>query len=289
MSTRRRWWMALVVIPLVVAACGSPAEQGREGAGDVRPTPTTPSTPSTPTSSMSTATVSSHLVLMPDLVGLLAPEAGRRLAELDLGSSWGAPVAVRCGVRPGSVVRQVPAPGTVLDDDADVRIRTAALDLEEFRGPCEPADGDLGPVTDPDATSARQFYRFAADPTLGAPFAAGEVWTGIEDGLAATTLDATERADLAAWRLHAEYAESAGPFSALDLVASSGGYYELHRGIVGTCPGGNADPPPELAGLRTITLTVPEDAIDSCLQWWGVTLFLDGDQIRGVALRHGSP
>lgn len=276
MSTRRQRWMALVVIPLVVAACGSPSQE--EGpAGAARPTP------ASPTSQEPGA------VVMPDLVGLLAPEAGRRLAELDLGSSWGAPVTVRCGVRPWSVVRQAPAPGTVLDDDADVRIRTAALDLEELRGPCEPADRDLGPVTGPDAALARQFYRFAADPALGAPFAAGDVWTGIEDGLAATTLDVPERADLAAWRLHTAYAESAGPFSALDVVASSGGYYELHRGIVGTCPRGNADPPPELAALRAITLTVPGDAIDSCLQWWGVTLFLEDDRIRGVALRHGSP
>ena len=282
MSTRRQRWMALVVVPLVVAACGSPSQE--EGPADAaRPTPATPVSPTTPTSQEPGA------VVMPDLVGLLAPEAGRRLAELDLGASWGPQVIVRCGVRPRTVVRQAPAPGTVLDDDADVRIRTAALDLGEFRGPCEPAGGDLGPMTGPDAALARRFYRFAADPTLGAPFVAGDVWTGIEDGLAATTLDATERADLAAWRLHTAYAESAGPFSTLDVVASSGGYYDLHRGIVGTCPGGNADPPPELAGLRAITLTVPGDAIDSCLQWWGVTVFLDGDQIRGVALRHGSP
>jgi hypothetical protein len=168
-----------------------------------------------------------------------------------------------------------------------VRLFAARLDLDEFRGPCDAAE--LGPVTGADAVLARVFYRFAADPSLGAPFVDGEVWTGIEAGLTATTVSPERRVDLAAWRLPGEYAERGGPFSALDVLAGSGGFYEVHRGVVGTCPGGNDAAPPELAGLRAISLTVPEDSIDSCLQWWGVTLFLDSDQIRGVALRLGSP
>ncbi|CAI9416481.1 PASTA domain-containing protein [Nocardioides sp. T2.26MG-1] len=277
MSTRRRWWMALMVVPLVVAACGSPSDRDGGAARDAPPNPTTP-----PTST--TADVES----MPDLVGLSSADAGRRLGELGLGSEWRT-VMVRCEDRPGTVVRQSPAPGAAFTGDTQVRLGIGALDLEGFRGPCEPADGDLGPVTGPDAALAREFYRFAADPSLGAPFVDGDVWTGIEDGLAATTVSAAQRADLDAWLLTGEYAEQGGPFSALDVLAGSGGYYELHQGIVGTCPAGDDDPPPDLAGLRAISLTVPEDSIDSCLQWWGVTLFLEGDQIQGVALRIGSP
>jgi hypothetical protein len=42
--------------------------------------------------------------------------------------------------------------------------------------------------------------------------------------------------------------------------------------------------------LRAISLTAPSDTVNSCIDWWGVTLFLtEGDQIRGVALRLGSP
>jgi hypothetical protein len=267
--------IALAVMLLLLPACQSSTE--------ARPT-ATPSVDVPPR------------VLMPDLVGLPSALAGRRLgsieasADLGLTSDWGRPVIVRCGVRPETVAHQQPAPGTPLGRRTVVRIRTAALDLEEFRGPCDPADGDRGPVAGPDAALARQFYRFAADPSLGAPFASGEVWTGIDRGPTGVLLDESERPNVAAWMLAGAYAERTGPFSALDIVAASGGYYELHRGVVPTCGSGRDEAPPVLAGLRAISLTAPSDTTMACLQWWGVTLFLDDDdRIRGVALRLGAP
>lgn len=227
---------------------------------------------------------------MPDLVGLPSAAAGRRLGELELSSSWERPIYVRCGQRPRTVAWQRPAPGTPVTARVDVRVRTAALNLEEFRGPCHPPDGDLGPLLGPDARLARDFYRFAADPALGAAFAKGEVWVGIEDGLASVSLDVVERQSLEAWNLDTGYAEASGPFSVLDVMAASGGYYELRRGIAATCPMGRDAPPPHLAEARAISLTVPADVTSSCMEWWGVTLFLNPqDQIQGVALRLGSP
>jgi hypothetical protein len=118
--------------------------------------------------------------------------------ELRLSTSWLRPVPVRCGERPGSVALQEPAPGAVLTSGTVVEIRTAALDLQHFRGPCEPPAGDLGPVRGPDSVIARQFYRFAADPSLGAPFVDGEVWTGLENGPTGRNLGVHEQAQLAA-------------------------------------------------------------------------------------------
>ena len=211
----RGWLTVAVAAPLMLAACESQTK------GD-------PRSPSTlPSSSMVTSEPPPP-VLMPDLLGIPSVEARGRLGELEgsfeLGLLFeqGRPVAVRCGLRPGAVAFQHPAPATPLEHGSRIAIRLAALNLETFRGPCEPADADLGPVVGPDAALARQFYRFAANPALGAPFASGEVWTGIEDGLAATRLDDDERAHLAAWRLHTSYAERGGPFSALDIVAGSG-------------------------------------------------------------------
>lgn len=107
----------------------------------------------------------------------------------------------------------------------------------------------------------------------------------------ATRLSGSELGELAAWELdEVEYAERSGPFSALDILAASGGYFELRDGVANTCPGGNDRAPSELAGLRAISLTAPEDVTSACLEWWSVTLFLDSDnEIRGVALRLGSP
>ncbi len=171
-----------------------------------------------------------------------------------------------------------------------MHIRTAALDLEEFRGPCQPRETRIGQVAEADVLVARQFYRFAADPTLGAPFADGDVWSGIEDGLEATSLDVSERGDLAAWRMDASYAERSGPFSPLDTLAGSGGYYALVKGVAQTCLGGNDETPPGLKGLRAISFIAPDDVTSSCLEWWAVTLFLDSqNRIKGVALRLGSP
>ncbi len=234
---------------------------------------------------------------MPDLIGLPSSVAAFRIgaleeaADLGISSSWTVQPVIHCGVRPRTVVRQRPAPGTALARDEVVHVRTASMDLDRFRGPCEPRDGDLGPLRGQDAEIARQFYRFAADPGLGAPFVSGEIWVGIEDGPTAVWLDATQRHALKAWGIGQGYAERMGPFSALDLLASSGGYYELHRGITPTCASsGTADGPEVLTGLRAVSLVSPADVVGACMEWWAITLFLTlDDRIAGVALRLGAP
>jgi len=139
-----------------------------------------------------------------------------------------------------------------------------------------------------DEVDAGPLYRYAADQALDTPFAS-PVWSGIEDGLLADLIDQRELRDLSAWQLDGGYAERSAPLSPLDVLASSGGYYEIHSGIVPTCPAGNDRPPPELASLRVISLTAPRDAVSACSEWWSVTLFLGGARIRGVALRLGAP
>jgi len=269
--------------------------QGSEETPDPNTTEPAPSATASATASP-TASVTEPAVLMPDLVGLTSTEAMRQLGDLQsddgvvLSLSWDRPVPVRCGMRPGTVARQRPAPGTVLESGAEVHIRTAALDLARFRGPCHPPDGNQGPVTGRDAELAVGFYRFAADPSLGAPFTDGPVWVGLEDGLASVDLQGPALADLSAWRIGTAYAERAGPFSALDILAGSGGYYALHEGIASDCSAAGGTAPSELADLRAISFTAPSDTTGACMEFWAVTLFLDEhDQIRGVALWLGSP
>lgn len=280
-------WATAAGIALLLASCGSASPEAGTSSSPGRPAPATSRTPSVPVPVP---------VRMPDLVGLPSADAGRRIgaletsASLGLWSSWGMPIAVRCGARPRTVVYQHPAPGTPLKRGTEIQIRTAALDLAKFRGPCEPHDMHVGPVSEAHAALAREFYRFAGDPSLGAPFAPVPVWVGIEDGLKSTSLTGSALGELLAWELGTGYAERSGPFSALDTLAESGGYYELRDGVAGTCPNGVGKAPPEMDGLRAISLTAPDDVTSACLEWWGVTLFLDSqDRISGVALRLGSP
>ncbi len=235
-------------------------------------------------------------VVMPDLRGLSAGTAATRIGQLDpggrlaLSSSWtGSPVR-DCASRPRTVLRQRPAPGTLLRRDAVLHVEVAWLDLDRFRGPCRPKGGPRGR----DAVIARTFYRFAADPDLGAPFAPGPVWTGLESGPTHTWVRPDHLPDLASWRVGEGYAERMGPFSALDVLAASGGYFEVHRGVLATCgfDGGVDVAPPALQGqadLRAVTLTASRDTVLACMDWWGVTLFVGPDGIRGVALRLGAP
>jgi len=280
--TPRGWAgvLASALLTVALAACSTSVEQQPSARSPTRlPTSTAP----TP-----------DLTAMPDLIGLPSRLAGRRIGELEgsarlgLSSSWRG-ATVRCGTRPGTVVHQRPAAGATLRRGHVIHVRAAYLDLREFRGPCDPDHGDLGPRRGTDAHVARRFYRFAADPTLGAPIASAPTWHGIGSGRVATWVGVTDRADLAAWRLDTLYAERSGPFSALDLLATSGGYYHLYRGTSEGCSG-DAGGPPAMTGFRSISLTSPRDTTGACMDWWGVTLYLDEDDlIRGVALRLGSP
>lgn len=278
-----RHCLAVLVVMLLGAGCETETAPAGEPTASV--SASAPATPSPLPDS----------VLMPDIVGLFDQQAGERLVEVYdqveffLGSSWTQQKVVDCDVVPRTIVRQEPAAGTPLSKRTEIEVWMAELDLDRFRGPCEPGAGELGPVRGADARLAREFYRFAADPSLGAAFVDGEVWVGIEGGPAKAMLSADERADLAAWRFFAEYAERAGDMSPLDTLAASGGLYEVRRGVEPTCASGFNEIPPELAHLRAITLTTAPATITACMNWWGVVLYLDADRIAGVALKLGAP
>lgn len=276
--------LTLLVVVLLVSACGDETQSTKAAAPSPTAAPTSEPMP--------------EPVLMPDLVGLFERQVDRRIGEIyvegerEISQDRRGEVVLDCSVVPDMVIRQAPAPGTPLvRKRIQVKLWAAYLDLERFRGPCDPEDGELGPVRGADARLAREFYRFAADPTLGAPFVDGDVWFGIEGGPVHTWVSAADRTDPEAWEVDSSYAERIGPFSALDVLAMTGGRYEVHRGVVPTCNfPSEPEVPTELSGLRAISLTSAEDSIGSCSQWFGVTLFVDGpDRIAGVALRLGSP
>lgn len=88
-----------------------------------------------------------------------------------------------------------------------------------------------------------------------------------------------------AWTLSLEYLyrARAGTTSALELIAGWDGALRVGFGAHENCVSPPVPPPPQAAGLERVY--VQPRAIESCLQWWTVDAFLDGDgRIRAVTL-----
>jgi hypothetical protein len=119
---------------------------------------------------------------------------------------------------------------------------------------------------------------------------AGEVLLAAGSDVVASVSGA-ELADPDAWVLPIEvFRARTGPFSALALLADA--HPEDGEGFVGAiftgpgprCAGPPGATPPELAGLRRISIQSAPDPV-TCLDWWAVDLYLDGEgRIAGIAL-----
>ncbi len=97
------------------------------------------------------------------------------------------------------------------------------------------------------------------------------------------TVPADELAEPGAWAFGAPdgFAGFSGPFNPLDQLRRSG--KRITTGPVGHCAGPPRDWPIELDGLRQVN--IEPIGIDSCIDWYGVHLFLDDDgRIAGVVL-----
>jgi hypothetical protein len=97
------------------------------------------------------------------------------------------------------------------------------------------------------------------------------------------TPTAAELAEPAPWRSEEmAFAEAIGEFSALDVLARSHAV-RFTEGPIPWCAGPARRWPGRIAGLRQVT--IEPVGIDSCIEWFGVSLFIDdNDRIAGVAL-----
>lgn len=123
-------------------------------------------------------------------------------------------------------------------------------------------------------------YAFSREPSANhAPWAPQVIVLGV-GGRARTTLSEQQAADPRRWR----FAEPFADLSALDVLASSEGRYRVDLGPHPHCVGPVKPPPRVLDGRRQISIT-PRGALDSCLDWWAVDLFVDdAGRIEGVTL-----
>jgi hypothetical protein len=142
------------------------------------------------------------------------------------------------------------------------------------------ADGTADPAPSPDEAppAVDAFTQFAKSPSAetaeAVPFAP-TVDIGLGPELLAE-LDASARLDPAAWRLElAGRWGGAGTTSALELLAG-GDPIEAVRDRRRSCAGSFAPPVPPGYEAHTLWSLEPSD-VDSCLSWFAVDLYLDGD------------
>lgn len=158
-----------------------------------------------------------------------------------------------------------------------------------------------GPVaTERDVRLMRSFVSFAVRPTsisaAGLPLAE-EIALGLGPGIEAI-LDRTDAPDRSAWALTGPlFRAHTGPFHALATIqrhaeeAGSrslgvrGGPFAVSVGDHGHCAGPPTPAPPGFENDRRVSVQPSRSSIDSCLSWFTVDLFLDGNgTIRAVTL-----
>lgn len=143
--------------------------------------------------------------------------------------------------------------------------------------------------TTADERLMRDFISFAVDPsseTAARLPMANEVSLGLSRDIKAT-LDRSEAPDTSAWVLRAKHFRArTGPFSALELIQrhaeeagseSVGGRSAFHVSV-GEHPHCASPPVPaprEFEDYRRVSVQPSDSAIDSCLSWLTVDLFLD--------------
>lgn len=141
------------------------------------------------------------------------------------------------------------------------------------------ASDEPGDPTAADRQLIDDFLAFAdtAGPATAAPLPfAGEVAIGLGPDLH-RTLTGRDLADPAAWDIDVPlFRAYTGPFSPL-AVAAEAGPVEVSVGDHPHCASPPQPAPTGLEDLRRVSAQPAEGSYESCLQWWTVDLFVDGD------------
>lgn len=127
------------------------------------------------------------------------------------------------------------------------------------------------------------FAREPSDETWASVPFADRVQLGLGDRLLKTR-SAQALRDPVAWMLNASvFRGGVGPFSSLEVLASSEGSLEYREGSYTRCVSPPRPPPRRVSGLRRLSIQ-PRERV-SCLRWFAVDVFVDesGD-IRAVTL-----
>ncbi len=190
----------------------------------------------------------------------------------DWTEAWGRFSVRADGLDPGDYVMLLDGEGGV-EDPTPTRVPFTITD-----GPSD--DVAAGLPSSREQAVLWSLVRFARGGELEQVPLADEVTLGL--GLATTkTLAADELADREAWIIDEEvFAGYSGPFDLLEPAAD--GRVRYSRGPIDHCAGPPLNWPERWASLTQLNI---EPISDSCLQWYGLSLFLnDGGEIEAVVL-----
>jgi len=181
--------------------------------------------------------------------------------------AW-APFAVRAEALDGGLYTLILDAEGARDDPDTLRLPFTLLNPEPTSD-AEPTA--LATRDEQDIVRALVGFARGNGSAASVPFA-DEVVLGIS--LAETrTLTREQLADADAWEsLLSDFEGFTGPFNALDTLAQSP-FVRFSAGPIPRCAGPPLDWPAQFAGLRQIS--IEPIAIDSCLQWFAVSVFLN--------------
>lgn len=150
---------------------------------------------------------------------------------------------------------------------------------DELRVPFSMAE--TGEVSVPSASAnltGMDFATFASDPSqLDQIPLADRVTVGLVEG-PTQVLDRQALADPASWVLDVD--EYRGRVGTTEVLRAARQPVRISDGVIPHCAAPPAALPNPLAGLDQVNLE--PIGVDSCLDWFSISLFLDGDEIVGV-------
>jgi hypothetical protein len=156
---------------------------------------------------------------------------------------------------------------------------------------CAPSDDESSGEVAPTAAEVEMidsFIALAHDPRPERGKAlplADRVQLGLGRAIHAVRSD-EDLAEPGGWVLEVDHFRAhSGPFSALDLAKEWPGNTITTVGEHRHCASPPVPPPPELIGLRRISVQPDPDEFDTCLRWWSVDFFLDDrDEVVAITL-----
>ncbi len=160
-------------------------------------------------------------------------------------------------------------------------------------------------VGDADRALASALLTFALDPKAAPDALAFAPTVALGSGATIErSVPADQLRDLAAWDVAPGGGyERNGPFNALEILAARiggtddygvnggkyGGRLSVSLGAHPGCPYTQVDVPTEYATAAQVWISPADGAIDSCIDWFAVNLFVDGGAVGAVTVQLGSP